>query len=61
MERVIFHIDMNSYFASAAAQANPFLRGRAIGIGGKPGSRGIIAAASIEAKRRGVKTAMNAY
>ena len=61
MERVIFHIDMNSYFASASSQANPFLRGRAIGIGGKPGSRGIIAAASIEAKRRGVKTAMNAY
>lgn len=61
MRRVILHIDMNSYFASAAAQANPFLRGKAFGVGGKPGTRGIIAAASREAKLRGVKTAMNAY
>lgn len=59
--RVIFHIDMNSYFASVAAQANPFLRGKAIGVGGKPGTRGIIAAASREAKARGVKGIMNAY
>jgi len=59
--RVIFHIDMNSYFASVAQQANPFLVGKPIGVGGKPGTRGIIAAASREAKKRGVKTAMNAY
>lgn len=61
MRRIILHIDMNSYFASAAEQANPFLRGKAFGVGGKPGTRGIIAAASREAKLRGVKTAMNAY
>ncbi len=61
MPRTIFHIDMNSYFCSVAAQANPFLRGKAFGVGGKPGTRGIIAAASREAKARGVKTAMNAY
>ncbi len=61
MRRIIFHIDMNSYFASVASQANPFLRGKAFGVGGKPGTRGIIAAASREAKARGVKTAMNAY
>ncbi|TAL19863.1 DNA polymerase IV [Patescibacteria group bacterium] len=59
--RVVFHIDMNSYFASVAEQANPFLRGKPIGVGGKPGTRGIIAAASIAAKKRGVKTAMNSY
>ncbi len=59
--RTILHIDMNSYFASVAQQMNPFLRGKAIGVGGKPGTRGIIAAASREAKLRGVKTAMNAY
>lgn len=40
---------------------NPFLHDKAIGIGGKPGTRSIIAAASIEAKRRGVKTIMNAH
>lgn len=61
MSRVIFHIDMNSYFASVASQMNPQLRGKAIGVGGKPGTRGIIAAASREAKARGVKTAMSAY
>lgn len=61
MRRVIFHIDMNAYFASVAQQLNPLLRGKPIGVGGKPGTRGIIAAASREAKLRGVKTAMNAY
>src|SRR3989344_5699624 len=61
MNRVIFHIDMNSYFASVAQQMNPLLRGKPIGVGGKPGTRGIIAAASLEAKKRGVKTAMSAY
>ncbi|MEK7072819.1 MAG: DNA polymerase IV [Patescibacteria group bacterium] len=61
MKRIILHIDMNSYFASVASQANPFLRGTTFGVGGKPGTRGIIAAASREAKKRGVKTAMNAY
>jgi DNA polymerase-4 len=57
--RTIFHIDMNAYFASVAQQANPFLRDKAIGIGGKPGMRSIIAAASQKAKKRGVKTAMS--
>lgn len=61
MNRIIFHIDMNSYFASVAQQMNPLLRGKPIGVGGKPGTRGIIAAASREAKKRGVKTAMSAY
>lgn len=56
--RWIMHLDMNSFFATVEQQANPFLRGRAIGVSGRPGSRSIVAAASIEAKRGGVKTAM---
>lgn len=52
---------MNVYFASVAQQMNPLLRRKALGVGGKPGTRGIIAAASREAKLRGVKTAMSAY
>lgn len=49
---------MNSFFASVEQQVNPWLRGRAIGVGGRPGTRSIIAAASREAKGRGIATAM---
>lgn len=58
-QRIIMHIDFNSYFASVEQQANPFLRGKSIGVGGKPGTRSIIATASVEARKKGIKTAMS--
>ncbi len=57
--RIIAHIDMNSYFATVEQQARPSLRGKPIGVSGKNDSRSIVAAASVEAKKRGVKTAMS--
>ena len=50
---------MDSYFATCEAQSNPFLRGKPIAVSGHPQMRTIVAAASCEAKKYGVKTGMS--
>lgn len=54
LQRVIMHIDFNSYFASCEQQENPKWRGRPVGVCEHLG--GIIIAPSVEAKRWGIKT-----
>ena len=58
MSRVIFHVDMDAFFASIEQRDHPAYRGQPVIVGSPPDQRGVVCAASYEARKFKVRSAM---